>query len=137
MVDTPGGGPFSGTFSFETYAHSEDLGITYGGVRWGFQYGYQGITSEYAAPLAGVSDTAKAALVAFNRTYRNDHVAQAGDTLNSLALMYCGDARYAGIIYQMNRTVLSTPDANAPIHPATLVKVGTGPAIWDRAANSR
>ena len=133
MVDTPGGGPFSGTFAFETYAHSEDLGITYGGVRWGFQYGYKGITGEYAAPLAVVSDTAKAALVAFNRTYRNDHVAQAGDTLNSLALIYYGDASHAGMIYQMNRTVLSTADPSAPIPPGTLVKVGTGPTIWDRA----
>ncbi len=134
MIDTPGGGPFSGTFAFETYAHSEDLGITYGGVRWGFQYGYRGITGEYAAPLAVVSDTAKAAMVAFNRTYRNDHVAQAGDTLNSLALMYYGDASHAGMIYQMNRTVLSTADPSAPIPPGTRVKVGTGPTIWDRAA---
>ena len=82
--------------------------------------------------MPGVSDTFKAAVVSFNRVYRNSHVAQVGDTLNALAVQYYGSTAQAHMIYLRNSTVLATADANAQIPPGTQVDVGTGPTVWDR-----
>ena len=134
MVDTPGGGPFSGTFAFETYAHSEDLGITYGGVRWGFQYRIQRhhwrirrTAGRGFGHCKGGTGRLQPNLPQRPRCPGRRHAEQPGTESDR------GDASHAGMIYQMNRTVLSTADPSAPIPPGTLVKVGTGPTIWDRA----
>jgi hypothetical protein len=133
MTDLPGGGAISGRFEFESAAFAKDIGLYYGAIKWGFNYSFNGITNEYAQLVPKVSDTFNAANVAFNKVYKNKHVVRQGETLNSISVAYYGTTDNARSIYLTNQTVLSTDDPMAPIAGGTLLEVGAGPTIWDRA----
>jgi nucleoid-associated protein YgaU len=119
--DKPGGGVSSGVFEFETVAHSDDLGINYGAVTWGFRYGGVGAKPQYSQEKSQISATAssnvKESLIAFNKYYKNKHIVQAGETLESISIDYYGDASNIYSIYFNNKQVLTTaiPDALIPV----------------------
>ena len=136
MEDQPGRGYLRERFSFETSAHAEDIGVTYGAVQWGFDHdpyptgGAKPITNEFVRIVPGQSDTARAALVAFNKELNNRYVIQQGDTLRSVALAYYNDSRAAYAIFKTNPGILPSFSADAPL-PAG--KELTMPQSWSAA----
>jgi hypothetical protein len=119
--DTPGGGISSGVWELETVAHSDDLGIDYGAVRWGFHYEGPGMrpryTQEKSQISAAPSSNVKESLVAFNKYYMNKHIVQEGETLKSISTDYYGDDSQAASIFANNKGVLtdSNPDARIAV----------------------
>jgi phage tail protein X len=134
MNDRPGGGPIAGRFEFESAAFAKDIGLYYGAVWWGFNYDTNGITNETARLVPKVSDTLDAAVTSFNRVYKNKHIVQQGDTLNSISIKYFGSTADAHRIYLLNRTnpALTTDDPTAPVTAGTQLEVGVGPSVWDQ-----
>ena len=121
--DTPGGGISSGVWELETVAHSDDLGIDYGAVRWGFHYEGPGMrpryTQEKSQISAAPSSNVKESLVAFNKYYMNKHVVQEGETLKSISTDYYGDDSQAASIFAINKQVLTDPNPEARIPVGT------------------
>lgn len=121
IIDKPGGGVSGGVFEFETVAHSDDLGINYGAVSWGFRSGGVGAKPQYTQEKSQISAAAsnniKESLIAFNKYYKNKHIAQAGETLESISIDYYGDGSNIASIYFNNKQVLTTaiPDALIPV----------------------
>jgi len=145
MDDTPGGGRAQGQFVFETAAFAKDIGLIYGALKWGFSYFPDpGITSPFRVMrpfydvVPTVSDTFNAAMASFNRIFRNKHIVQQGQTLNSISIQYYGSTNQAHSIYQMNpETLPKTYDPAAAIAGGTALEVGVGPTtgpskLWDR-----
>jgi len=122
ITDKTGGGD-GGIFEFETVAHSDDLGINYGAVTWGFRHEGVDAKPQYTQEKSQISATAsgnvKESLIAFNKYYKNKHIVQAGESLQSISIDYYGDGSNVYSIYFNNKQVLETaiPDA--------LIKVGT------------
>ena len=131
MTDLPGGGVDPVVFSFESAAHAEDIGVSYGSVQWGFRYTPLAITAERAKVVPGTSDTVRAATRSLNEYYRNKHVAQAGETLNSIAVLYYGNTNRMKEIIRMNPS-LPSPDPAAALPAGTQLELpSVGPTMWD------
>jgi nucleoid-associated protein YgaU len=139
MTDLPGGGPDSGRFEFESAAFAKDIGLIYGAIKWGFMYSSNGITDEKASLVLTVSDTFNVAMASFNRVYKNKHIVQQGETLNSIAILYYGSTEDAHRIYLMNRTNPDLPayDPAVAIAGGTELEVGLGPSVWDEAKSNK
>jgi len=73
LDDAPGQGSSHVQYTFETVARSDDAGIHYGTLHWGFDSdGAAGkVTKETHRVAPGVSDTYRAALGEFNKFYKN------------------------------------------------------------------
>jgi nucleoid-associated protein YgaU len=140
MLDQPGGGFDRVVLEFESAAHSEDLGLFYGAVRWGFRYNPAFMTErsfpdEWFQFSPRVSDTLGASVVALNKFYRNKHVVQQGETLGAISSLYFGTASRAQDIYEKNKAILKSPDPTAPIPAATELEIpGVSLGVWERAA---
>jgi hypothetical protein len=119
--DTPGGGAVPGVWEMETVAHSDDLGIDYGAVRWGFRYEGPGMrplyTQEKSQISAAASSNVKESLIAFNKYYMNKHIVQEGETLKSISIDYYGDDSQAASIFAINKQTLTdaNPEARIPV----------------------
>jgi hypothetical protein len=119
--DSAGGGPIPGVWELETVAHSDDLGIDYGAVRWGFRYEGPGMrplyTQEKSQISAAPSSNVKESLVAFNKYYMNKHIVQEGETLRSISIDYYGDDSQAASIFAINKQSLTdaNPEARIPV----------------------
>lgn len=119
--DSPGGGTSSGVWEFETVAHSDDLGIDYGAVRWSFRYQGPGMrplyTQETSQISAAASSNVKESLIAFNKYYMNKHIVQEGETLKSISIDYYGDDSQAASIFAINKQALTdaNPEARIPV----------------------
>ena len=123
ITDKPGG--LGAAFILETVAHSDELGINYGSVRWSFknvantQRGGSG--TQYIEEKCEISATPssdfKESMIAFNKFYKNKHIVQAGETLYSISIDYYGDSSNITSIYFSNKQVLATaiPDALIPV----------------------
>jgi nucleoid-associated protein YgaU len=137
MTDLPGGGFNSGRFEFESTPFAKDIGLYYGTLIWGFDYGAGGISNETAKLSPRQSDTFRSAVASFNRVYRNRHVVVQGDTLNSISVMYYGSTDHARAIYAMNKTnsAVTSDDPTVPIQGGTELEVGVGPTAWDRVGS--
>ena len=77
MTDTPGGGPVSADFEFESVAYAKDHPFGYGTVSWGFHYDpfpasrAPHITNEHATFEKRLSPTFAAAMRAFQQFYKS------------------------------------------------------------------
>jgi nucleoid-associated protein YgaU len=145
--DSPGGGISSGVWEMETVAHSDDLGINYGAVRWGFRYAGPGMrplyTEEKSQISAAASNNVKESLILFNKYYMNKHIVQEGDTLKSISIDYYGDDSQVASIFAINKQALTDANPEAQIPVGTELEM-TGRKwdqlkstpkqnIWDRA----
>jgi nucleoid-associated protein YgaU len=138
MVDKPGGGPLRSTFRFETTAHAEEIGHSYGAVQWGFDYQPLDtsiskkpyISNEFARITPHVSDTVRAAVVAFNKDVGNRHVVQEGETLRALSLRYYKTSGRAYAMFMVNPGILPRFDPDAPLPPGKQLEL---PTPWDVA----
>lgn len=125
MTDDPGGGSTVSTFRFETTAHAEDIGHSYGAVQWGFNYDPSNtgsgrgrhITNEFVHFRQHVTDTVNAAVVAFNKDVGNRHVVQEGETLLKISLMYFHTGSRADALFRLNPGILPRYDPNASLPP--------------------
>ncbi len=125
ITDTPAA--FFASSELETVAHSDELGINYGSVRWSFknvantQRGGSG--TQYIDEKCKISATPssdfKESMIAFNKFYKNKHIVQAGETLYSISIDYYGDSSNITSIYFNNKQVLTTDIPNEPIRIGT------------------
>lgn len=119
--DSPGGGTSSGVWEMETVAHSDDLGINYGAVRWGFRYAGPAMrplyTQEKSQISAAASSNVKESLIAFNKYYMNKHIVQEGETLKSISIDYYGNDSQVASIFAINKQALTdaNPEARIPV----------------------
>jgi len=90
-------------YSFETAARSDDLGLYYGAMHWGFTIKANKVVDEHHHVAEGTSDTFAAAVTEFNKFYKNRVTVMQGDTLESLAERYLGSAAKADDIYKANK----------------------------------
>jgi hypothetical protein len=127
ITDRPGGGSSSGVWEFETVAHSDDLGIDYGAVRWSFRYRGPGnqplYTQEKSEISAAPSSNVKESLVAFNKYYMNKHIVQESESLKSISTDYYGDDSQAASIFANNKGVLTDPNPEARIPVGTKLEM--------------
>lgn len=134
MEDTPGLAFVDGVLEFESAAYSEDQGIFYGAVRWGFRnyppaFNQASFPDEWFQISPSVSDTLRASITEFNKVYRNKHRVQQGETLASISMAYFGTDSAARAIFETNPGVLTSADPNAPIAGGTELTLPTG---WER-----
>jgi nucleoid-associated protein YgaU len=90
-------------YSFETVARSDDVGVYYGGMVWGFTIKSNKVVDEHHSVSEAPSQTFQAAVTEFNEFYKNTHTVMQGDTLEGLATRYLGDKAKADEIYNANK----------------------------------
>lgn len=134
--DSPGGGISSGVWDMETVAHSDDLGINYGAVRWSFRYEGPGMrplyTQEKSQISAAASSNVKESLTSFDKYYRNKHIVQEGETLRSISIDYYGDDSQVSSIFAINKQALTDGNPGARIPVGTELEMPRQ-TMWDRA----
>jgi len=79
-------------FAFETVARSDDKGINFGTLHWGFHITSGKITNKTASVQEGTSPTFDHAVKEFNVFYKNHHIVTQGETLGSIAELYFNDS---------------------------------------------
>lgn len=144
MEDWPGAALFSARFEFETVPLDETKGIAYGALHWGFYYSQMSISQEYVRAAPNPTDTFRSAFAELNRATKNEHIAQKGETLRSIAELYFGmlPQGHAGLDKLVGATpapdriaeirklnpALASMSADAEIAPGTKLKIpGIGP----------
>jgi LysM repeat protein len=134
----------------ETVAHSDDLGINYGAVRWSFRYVGPGMrplyTQEKSQISAAASSDVKESLIAFNKYYMNKHIVQEGETLKSISIDYYGDDSQVASIFAINKQAVTdaNPEARIPVGTELemtgrkweQVKSIPKQNMWERAKNT-
>ncbi len=141
MTDLPGGGPNISTFRFETTAHAEDIGVSYGAIQWGFDYDPTNtgsstprphLTKEFARITQHTSDTVGAAIVAFNKDVGNRHAVQQGETLRDISLMYFNTSAKAHDLFLANPGILPEFDPDKPLPAGRELELNV-PTRWAKA----
>jgi nucleoid-associated protein YgaU len=89
----------------------------------GISFSPTAITDEWVRIDPVVSDTFRAGIVAFNKFYKNKHVVQKGETLNSISTAYFGDKSKADAIFALNKSVLQSSDPTKEIAVLTELEI--------------
>lgn len=124
LDDTPGWNKDM-KYDFETVARSDDIGVYYGAMHWGFTIQKDKVVDEHHKVAEAPSQTFQAAVTEFNKFYKNEHTVMAGETLESISTRYFGDTKKAEDIYKANKAKI--PDKSKLAMGTLLVLPGISP----------